>query len=275
MRLAVCLLVVCVCAPILSHAESKTYEGPGWDTPEEAVLVYLEGLRDQDLDKMISAYAVETHIDHFDMQAQLERVRGYTMSMVPRMSNSTDLIRSINVETRKNAIVQSILTQLTSICLHGEKAMDLANPVSFPNDSFAADIRGFIEELDQMFTAVDFCSLNVLRFTPPEQIAELYASERNQENMQKQAVPYGADEIRSVPVFFTVGGLVGGFGPDAARYGDRWFLHSPSGNISIIIGIPAANAGLVAGPLEELSEALSFAGIDLADDLLIDQIEDY
>ena len=271
--LAICLLMVLVCTPFCSHADQTTYEGPGWDTPEDAVLVYLEGMKEQDLYKMISAYAVETHIDHFDLQAQLERIRAYTISMIPRMPNSTNLLWGINVEARKNEIVQSILLQMSTLCLY-ERAQDFDRPIGFQSDNFAEEARAFVEELDQAFAAVDFNTLNVLRFTPPELISELYASERNQENIKRQAAPYGVDEMRSVIAVFALDDKVGALCCDVARYGDRWFMHKPGGNIAAIIGFSAMTGGVIAGPVEEMAAVLDSIGLEIGD-FLIDVIEQY
>lgn len=268
---AICLLVVCACVPLISYADQTAYEGAGWDTPEDAVLVYLEGMKEQDLNKMISAYAVETHIDHFNLQAQLERIRTYTITMTPRMPNATNLLRGINTEARKNEIVQSILWQMSALCLQ-ERMQDFYEPIVFQEENFAEETKAFVKELDRAFKAPDFGTLNVLRFTPPEEISELYVLEVNQENIKKQTVPYGADEVRSVIAVFALDDKVGAFCCDAARYGDRWFIHKPGGNIGNLIGISPMTGGIVAGTVEEMAVVLDSMGLKI-DDFLIDQIE--
>ena len=91
----ICLLLVCAIMTQLSHADQKTYEGSGWNTPEDAVLHYLDGLKEQDLDKMISAYAVESYIDHFDPQAYLERYYQFYPCMTPHIPNTDGFTRGI------------------------------------------------------------------------------------------------------------------------------------------------------------------------------------
>ena len=240
--LMVCLLVVCVAMPLLSHAEQKTYEGSGWDTPEEAILAYLEGLREQNIGKMIGAYAVETYIDHFDLKAQIARVGAYTMSMAPRMPNSGGLLRGINIEARKNEIVQSILWQITAICLPGQ---DFSQPIPLGRENGDEEAAAFVEGIESAFGAVDFSTLKFLRFTPPEQISELYASERNQENIRAQIAPFGAEEARSVIALFIVDDKVCALTCDVMRYGDRWFMYKPSGNIGAMMGLSALTGGMI------------------------------
>jgi len=248
-RALVCLLAICLCAPVFAHANQPTYEGPGWDTPEEAVLYYLEGLREQDLGKMIGAYAIETYIDHFDLSALLARMRAYAPTMSPRLPNTGGLVRAINIEERKSEIVRGIFLHMASICMPEQ---DFFQMTTFAPENADEEIKAFVEGLDNAFDAVDFGTLKVLCFTPPEDISEHYASEQNQENMRRQVAPFGADEARSVIAAFTVDDKLGVLACEAMRYADRWFMFKPHGNIAAMAGLPASGGGMVVVPIEEL-----------------------
>lgn len=247
--LVICLLAVCVCTPLSSLADQKTYEGPGWDTPEEAVSLYLEGLKEQDIGKMISAYAVETYVDQFDLRSQIARMGAYTRSMTPNMPNSNHLLQAINTEARKNEIVQSILGQITSICLSGQ---DFTQPIVFAKENVDGETKAFVEGLQSAFDAVDFGTIKPLGFVPPELISVMYASERNQQNMKAQAAPYGTEEARSVVALFTVDDTLCVLCCDVMRYGDRWFMYRPGGNIGQLIGFSSLTGGMVAISQEDL-----------------------
>jgi len=268
--LVICLLLACVTMPHLSLGEQKVYEGPGWDTPEDAVLHYLEGLKDQDLDKMISAYAVETCIDHFDLKALLARVKAYTLGMTPRMPNSSNLLREINIEARKNQIVHSILFQITSIC---QPWQDFYSTIPFTEEDGGEAITAFVEGIVAAFDAVDFGTLQFLCFTPPEQVSEFYASERNQENFKAQIAPYSAEEARSVIAFFIVDGRFCVFACDTTRYGERWYIHMPGGNIGSLVGLTASSGGMISVALDELPDILG--EMDKWDTLKQEAIDEY
>jgi len=225
------------------------YEGPGWDTPEEAVLYYLEGLKEQDIGKMIGAYAIETYIDHFDLTTLLIRINAYTPALVPRLPNTGDLLRAMNVEARKNEIMQGLFFHMVSICMPEQ---DFLNTTAFMSDNKEEEAKVFVEGLEHAFGAVDFSTLKVLRFYPPEEIEDRYASEQNQENIKRQIAPTGADEARSVVVFFTVDDIVCVLGCDVMRYGDRWYMFRAQGNISNLLGFTANTGGLAAVPVQEL-----------------------
>jgi len=76
--LTLCLLAAAAMPPV-SLAAQNTYEGPGWTMPEDAVLHYLEGFKEQDIGKMISAYATESYQERLKATAALsgaDEVRG-------------------------------------------------------------------------------------------------------------------------------------------------------------------------------------------------------
>jgi len=228
--------------PLLAHGDRPIYEGPGWDTPEEAVLYYLEGLKEQDIDKMIGAYAVESYIDRFDLIALITRISAYSPSMVPRMPNTGDLLRAINIEARKNEIVQSILLQIGSICLPEE---DLLQMIPFTQENREEEIQEFVGGLENAFGAVDFSTLDILTFFPPEALSALYASEQNQDNIKRQIAHIGADEARSMVVVFAVDGKICAWCCDVMRYGDRWYMLRAHGNIGNLMGLEVSTGGII------------------------------
>ena len=53
-------------------------EGPGYDSPEEAVTAYLEAMKKGDARGMLSTFAIETYVAEMDAQAYLERMWAFT-----------------------------------------------------------------------------------------------------------------------------------------------------------------------------------------------------
>ena len=248
---AICLLAVCAQMPQLSHADSKTYEGSGWATPEEAVLCYLEGLKEQDLDKIISAYAVETYTDRFDFQAYLERMRSFNAFLTPRMPNTGGLLRDMSIIARKNQIASSLYYQILTICMPGR---DFSMAIHLAREDEGESVTAFIEEFEGAFGAVDFGTLQFICFSPPEQFSDLYASEENQEKLKVQSVYYGSDEVRSACALFLVDRSICILMCDVVRYGDLWYMLRTSGNIGSLMGPMRgldASGGIILIPLDE------------------------
>ena len=243
---------------------APTHEGPGWDTPEEAVLHYLEGFKEQNLYKMIGAYAVETYVELFDLQAQLERITVYSMNMVPRMPNAGSLLRQINIETRKNEIVQSILWQISSACLPDQDFSAIIPFTGKENEETAAE---FLGRITAAIESVDFSQLKFICFIPPELIVEVYASERNQKTMQAQSAHLHCLEVRSMIAVFTVSGNVGLLTCDAVRYDAGWFMLRTPGNSGWLLNLSAMSGGVVVMPLDEVLRL--FADLDAPQQELI------
>ncbi|MCL1855474.1 MAG: hypothetical protein FWF86_07045 [Clostridia bacterium] len=271
--LLVCLLGICACMPLKAGADDHTYEGPGWDTPEDAVTYYLEGMKEQDIGKMIGAYAVETYIDHFNFGAQLARIGVYSMSEVPRMPNAGNLLRSINIEARKHEIAQSILLQLSSICLPW---LDFSAPISLWSES-GEKANAFVEELESAFGAVNLHTLVVMGFVPPEMISKHYGSEANRNNMLAQYAPAGADDARSVVAAFVFDDKVGILCCDAIRYEDRWFMSKAQGNIGLLLNFSQLTGGMVAFPKDDvvniIGDALGADVQEIVDEFLSGLLE--
>lgn len=237
--LSLSLLLISSCA--FATEAAPRYEGAGYATPEEAVQAYLDGLRDADLSQMLSAFAMETYVDHYDFQAQLERIRTYMMlTMEIRFPNDNDLMRALNVENRKTQIVNAITYQQFGLFAPD---WDVTSPISFG----ASDAEGIPALMDQFAAAAgtDMSRLTFVGFFAPEVLSDVYLTERNQENLAKQQAVYGMEELRSMVAGFTLGDDQYILCCDVGRYGDRWYMNSLSGNIGTLLGIPVMRAGLV------------------------------
>jgi hypothetical protein len=77
----------------------------GFDTPEDAVWEYVDGLKNADLDRMIGAFAIETYIENASLEKSLERVRAYLFfSSDINMPNSNEFVTALNIENRRKSV---------------------------------------------------------------------------------------------------------------------------------------------------------------------------
>ncbi len=105
-------------SPEDEEAESGeiTWEGEGFDTPEEAVTEYIIGLIDWDIEEILSACAIETGVDNYDFEKQIGRT-GRMLSPLNggRQSGyipcADDFGRQLNVEIRRSQFIQTIIAQ--------------------------------------------------------------------------------------------------------------------------------------------------------------------
>ena len=59
------LALACSFLPFAA-AESGRLEGAGYDTPEEALLAYIDALNRGDVGGMLSTFALESYVEHAD-----------------------------------------------------------------------------------------------------------------------------------------------------------------------------------------------------------------
>ena len=99
-------------------------EGEGADTPEDAVKIYLDGLAANDIDQMLSAFAVESYTENYSLAKEVEQLSAYTPAM-KNLPPVSDFSRRINNETRRAQIMEWIRCHY--LVITGSKAMDEEN----------------------------------------------------------------------------------------------------------------------------------------------------
>jgi len=220
----------------------------GFDTPEAAIRAYLEGLRDSDLDRMISAFAVERSAENLDFEAYVEWLQIYTPEM--GMPNVNELVTAMNVETRRAHVVDMITQQYFLLCFP-ERDMAETQTVE--------DASTFTSQFTEALNAPDLQTLELLGFIPPEllDVDERYASEGNQEHIALLVEIAGADQLESRVAVFELNGNKHLLFVETINYGGEWFVGQFGGGLSRALGFPPFMQGIAP------SEFVDEFGIDL------------
>jgi hypothetical protein len=273
---AILLAAILLIAGVFSSAGVGTIEGPGFATPEEAAKAYLTGLRDQDIDAMISAFAVETYVEHYDFDAMVERLQAYMINYELPYPNTSDYTRQLNVESRRSRIVSQISIQY--LYFNAPDALNNGAPVTLSDPDTLSDfVKDFKRDTeDSIFDDLTITAalsseglpddpedaLEALLERLPKDVREdlldeiseddleymldIYLSKQNQKNIEKQAETFGAEfeDVANVAVIFKADGDTWIFCPQAVRYGGRWYLQSLQGNVAIIAGMSTYMGGI-------------------------------
>jgi hypothetical protein len=224
-------------------AAPPPYEGPGWETPEDAVQAYLDAFGKADLRGMVSAFAIETYVEHFDFEAQLDRLGAYLPQAEIPYPNANDFFKAMNVEKRRSGIVNSIHYQFFTLRF---PEIDLGMLTSFSGDG--APTPGEFADRMNAVTQGPAEGYALLAFADPASLSEHYLQPRNQENLAKLAGIYGAEELQSMAALIAVEGKPHLLCCDAIRYGDKWYLCSLGGNIGALLGMSVMQGGLSPAP---------------------------
>ena len=229
-------------AGLFGFGGSGRIEGDGFDSPEEAVTVYLDGLAHHDIKEMMSAFAVETYAENYDLERYLERMQAYipTYNYIPTIS---DFSLELNIEQRRSDVIKLIrshyLVLTYSDVVLGEDAHsaipmeDSDSAEEFMDSLFVSDDTGYLDEIEFDGTFIDPVSLN-----------EQYASENNRNNMANSAKIYNADELVSTACRFSTEKGEFLLCLDEVRYGKRWYLNAESSNIAILLGLDSLLYGM-------------------------------
>ena len=238
----------------------------GFDTPEEALIFYLEGLRDSDLEKMISAFALETLIENYNLEAQIERIGGaYGQFLEIRMPNSNDFITAMNLESRRGGVVSGIITQYFVL----SEPFALSRPDFDKTLSYRIEdereIGDFVGQLGDYLESPDLQSLEIIGVIMPEELSERYLAEENQANKELLVEVYGADEIVGRVMVFQIGRVQYLLFADLINYDGEWHILHLHGFSGHLVGIRGMHAGLLTA---EYAEEY-FGDIDSIADLII------
>ena len=211
-------------------------EGNGFDTPEEAVTYYLEGIRNLDFKQILGAFAWETQAEHFSTDAKIRRLRVYTLGQKPRMLGDSDFVRTANLYSLFTAQVDAIYASLELYILQE------AHPnISSANGSISLEEDADFEALKNKFNdgrVEKLAELKNIRFLTPDELTDnKFSMEQNQQNYIKSTAMYGADETVDLPAVADVGDELLYCCPTVARYGEKWYLVSVYSMTNTILGV--------------------------------------
>lgn len=105
-RIGILLLVLCLMLPLCACGKKASIEGKGYDTPEEAIVAYAEAIKTGDLSKLMATHAVETYVDRYDLEENIERNHVYSYRLDCPMPNDDAYSRDMNILLRQASIVQ-------------------------------------------------------------------------------------------------------------------------------------------------------------------------
>ena len=221
-------------------------EGPGYDSPEEAVTAYLEAMKNGDARGMLSTFAIETYVAEMDAQAYLERLRSFSPT-TGSMPLGGDYQRQVAVAMRYGQLANILAYQWTLYSWpEGYEEFD-GVVVRLLEDGA---VEAFLAGLAENDAAARWQEMEIVGFVEPAELSDVYLDESNQQIIARQAASYGCDEMVSVVAKLDIGGEEWYQCMDVACYGGKWYNLSFSSNISNLLGLSIYTSGLA--PASEL-----------------------
>ena len=220
-----------------------TIEGPGFSTPEDAAKAYLTGLRDQDINAMTEAFAVESYVDNYNFEASVDRMQAYVMNADIFLPNTNDYTRTLNVASRRNKITTYIIMQYMTY--NNPEQLNNGMTVTFSEED-TLTVQEFVAKFEQDTKKYIFEDLEITGTMPPEELSEMYLNDKNQQNIAKQSKVFGADaeDVANVVITFEADGQTWVFCPQTVRYDNKWYLQSSQGNLASLLGMSIYTGGI-------------------------------
>ncbi len=204
-----------------SESVFPVYEGEGFDSPEAAVLFFLDGLKKLNIEQMLGAYAWETRVSHYSMETQFRKDKTFTTGDA-WLPGDDSFTHQLNLETMRVGEAVFITSSLNTFMLAGSRYASSSQMIMVQEKDIQAYLDQFnldkLEELKQM--------TNILFFAPQDMVGRDFFSERRLALIEQDREIYGADEICFLPTVADVGARKLILAPTVLRYGDKWYLFS-------------------------------------------------
>lgn len=246
-KLMALMLVLALLVPV-AVAET-THEGAGYDSPEDAVLAYIEALNRGDVDDMLSTFALETFADNCDTDAYLVRMRAISPTMIYGVPVNGAYSRSLLINARYAQIAHMLMQQY----------MELS--ASMNGFSIALDDVQARTEMEERFEGSPLNawegSVQFVNWINPALVDEKIAYPINLLNGALQTAYYGADDVDWKIAHLKLNGANSVLFMQCAKYGDRWYNGELSGLPGAVMGLPTNSAGMVI-------EGVTDYGVDLS-----------
>ncbi|MBO5998481.1 MAG: hypothetical protein J6P87_02200 [Lachnospiraceae bacterium] len=221
-------------------AEEIRIEGAGFDTETEAAEAYIRGLTDWDLQQMLSACVVESYVDSYRMDKQIERIGVMqTPAGSGYMPLHNDFTRAMNIENRRSALVQIMKRQYLTL-IGSPAVFEMSDRVMIN----MKDYESAEDMIEQIYPVTDTPQISFSgMFLPPALLTDRFYTSQNQYSMAWNAYIDGAQQLSSVCALIDVDGEYYVLTLGTERYGDKWYVTSLN-VLGIILMLDSYNGGI-------------------------------
>ncbi len=238
-------------------SEAEKTEGKGYDTPEDAIKAYAQAFKDEDLDAMLSTFAIESFCSGYDLQGFIGRTRAYSngyFSQYPFPAEEGSLGEQINIENRKNTILDQIDRQMLMLVSAENGIYEEPHPDSYLTDILEGGIADFSkkeskpEDIEQLITqlgkAPDFSKMEIREILYGEALEENVLSVMGMKNMYIQAKTAGAEGFKPLALHVSLGDYDAILIMDTVCYNGRWYNLNQMGFLGSMLNIPYYSGGI-------------------------------
>lgn len=226
----------------IDGSKSSTIEGKGFSSPEDALASYMNYFINQDVDGMMSCFAIESFVENVDYNKYLEDIGGGTFvsgSIVPTFGSfSNDILCKKRIGDLSNRMYYQYLF----FAMRDDKFEDITFP--FTLNDYDYDANKFINE---MFAYTDDKKIKSLLNCDGEFIdykALIDDSTKFDDYIGKKKERYGAEDVKPTIIRFDFDNESYIMCADAVKYNGSWYLCDFGGLAGSYLGIDTIHAGI-------------------------------
>ena len=234
-KLLAILMALALLAPA-ALAEVR-HESEGYDSPEAAVEAYVEALNRGDADGMLSAFAIESFVDHCDAEAAMQRLQSISPVTFITMPVNGAYSRSLLINARRAQITNSLVQQYIQISAQ-------LDYMAVPLQDAAARQEMLDRFADSPANAWEG-NVTLVGWVNPALLSDKIAYPMNMVSAMLQSAYYDPDDLAWEVARLNVAGEDAVLLLQCAKYGDRWYIAELSGIPGMVLGIPVTAAGMI------------------------------
>lgn len=231
------ILSAIVLFPSAGTAGKVKYEGNGFNSPEEAVIAYMDGLKNCDIAAMLSTFSIETYAENYNAMRMAEYTWRYYLH---NTNNTTEFGEEISVIRRCGEVAEIAHNTLLYFKVNGTKFSDVADGygTEFYDETFdSTSCNEFFSILSDTKTEESFSEMKIGRVLGisdvlNEKQMEYYETDYYREHEAEKTEIYGYDELMPVAIEVEIDGKDYLFFMDVACYNGRWYNFGISNSLS-------------------------------------------
>lgn len=232
---------------IEEKAKTKT-EGEGYDTPEDAIRAYAKYLKEGDINKIYSVFAVESYLTHYDMLQHYENYSVFYPYALPSQGycsillDGTELANELNIENRKTYISTNVYRSYI-YCMteqidneETKEKINNANPIHLEEGEVG-------EVVDYFELNPGFADMEIKEIMKPSDFGPISRDQisKYDERMKNQM---DAEDVKDVCIRVCVDGKDYVIFMLAACYGNKWYLVQFYNTVSSLLGMNSISGGI-------------------------------
>ena len=239
MKRTILILVMLTALVFCAACAEAGLEGPGFDTPEDAVLAYLEGMNQGDVSAMLSTFAFETLAARADPVEYLERQRAFIPEAYLGLPVSGDYARALVAHVRYGSLAKSLCSQYVEFAVHNNNAFIHLKEEEAMTEFLEAFDHNVVDSWRGNVEFVGWISPSVIsQITNGRSVSSLGV------NILKNYAFLNADDFAELAAHIRLNGTDAVQLMQCVRYGDRWYNRELNSIAAMMLNLNSSNAGM-------------------------------